>query len=269
MEYTSVKKAALAIYPDVPILQPEKATDPHFHQEIALFSPDFFFVVGYGKILQRSLLDLTPFPINIHASLLPEYRGAAPMQRALMDGKKVTGITIMKMNEKMDEGEVLAQEKIAIGPEMTLGELEEALSQMGGKLLLKTLASPMCPQAQDSNRATYAPKLEPSEFQIDWSRDAWAIHNQIRALSPKPGAWFYLGREKKRCKILQSLPTQSCSGPGVPGEVLERKNRWIVATQKGSLEILRVQLEGKAPLDARSFLCGFSLPRFLYTKNRD
>lgn len=255
-----VKQAALEYLPDVPILQPLKASDAKFLEEMKRLEADFFVVVAYGQILNRPLLDLPKkAAINVHASLLPKYRGAAPMQRCLMNGEKETGVTIMKMTLQMDAGDILATSKIAVPEEMILGELEDRLCIEAKELLPEVLLHfeqfPL--RAQDHSLATFAPKILVEECAIDWQKEADCLHNLIRAVSPHPGAytWGWVGREKKRLKIFR---TKVWPEIGRPGEILSfQKDRWVIGCGKNSLFIEEVQLEGKRRMSVEEFFSGY------------
>ncbi len=240
-----VKEAALRLAPHIPLFQPLKASSAEFAS--SLVSADFFVVVAYGEIIKQNLLSMPRLGcINIHASLLPSFRGAAPMQRALMAGCHETGITIIEMTPQMDAGDILAQEAIPIPESMTLGELEALLRPLAVRLVCDVIEGTAVKIPQDPTQVTLAPKLTPEEERIDWSRSAAAIHNQVRALSPLPGAWcqLRLGETVKRLKIKRSrvcLPDQK---------------GWVVACSEGFLELLEVQLEGKKEMSAAECLRG-------------
>ncbi len=243
---------------DIPLLQPEKASDPIFLQQLQAFDADLFVVVAYGQILSQKLLDIPRLRcINVHASLLPSYRGAAPIQRCLMDGVHETGIAIQKMVRQLDAGDVIAKTRVAVPPEMTFGELEEALCSESKSLLVSVLRmyEKGVPEGtpQDASRVTYAPKIEVEEGEIDWKLDAKIIHNRIRALSPKPGAWCRLA-DGKRLKVLRA-----CLAEG--GEVSDG----IVACGNGAVRLLEVQPEGKKAMSAADWLRGQKFFKTLFT----
>jgi methionyl-tRNA formyltransferase len=238
----------LAMKRAIPIFQPEKASTEDFIQSLRDLNADLFVVVAYGQILSQKLLDTPPMGcINVHASLLPKYRGAAPMQRCLMAGEKETGIAIQKMVKQLDAGDVIATTVLPIPTEMTHGELDKALCDAAKPLLLSVIQKydqgipPATPQ--DSSLATFAPKVEGE--QIDWSKPATEIHNLIRALSPKPGAWTTVssGDERKKLKILR---TKVVSEPG----------RGNVPCNPGYLQLVEVQPEGKKVMPAADWLRG-------------
>jgi methionyl-tRNA formyltransferase len=254
-----VKLVALESLPGVPIFQPEKASDPAFLQELKAIEADFFVVVAYGQILKQTLLDLPKkAALNVHASLLPKYRGAAPMQRCLMNGDKETGITIMKMVLQMDAGDLIASSKVWISQEMTLGELEEVLCRKSQELLPEVLLHyERYPSSlQNPDLVTFAPKISQEECAIDWKQSAESLHNRIRAVSPHPGAytWCWIGKEKKRLKIFRS---KVCSEEGASQEILLfEKGRLVIGCGSKSISLEEVQLEGKRKMSIEEFYCG-------------
>ena len=257
-----VKVEALKAFPDVPIFQPEKASTSEFAEELKSLHPDLFVVVAYGEIIKKNLLEIPPKgSVNIHASLLPKYRGAAPMQRALMDGVNETGVTIIEMTPQMDAGDVLASASLSVPLEMCLGDLEPKLCELGCQTLLHVLeqieSGTVKKVPQEHAQATLAPKIKPEEEQIFWDKPAISIHNLIRALSPRPGAWatILINGEVKRLKIIRSAVVLNMSG--MPGENLKfNKEGWIVACSFGALRLLEVQLEGKKALSTEEFIRG-------------
>lgn len=242
----------------IPILQPEKASQPPFLQELRALHADLFVVVAFGQILPQALLDIPPLGcINVHASLLPKYRGAAPMQRALLAGDTETGIAIQKMVLKLDAGDVIATAKTPIAPDMTFGQLQERLLELSGPLLFQVIQtySQGVPSArsQDESLVSFAPKITPEERLIDWNHPAVQIHNLIRALSPNPSAWCHVSAPdfKKRLKILKARPA---AGVGKPGTLLSHEG--MVACGKGAVQLLEVQPEGKNVMKAADWLRG-------------
>lgn len=247
-----VKKEAERLVPHVPVLQPEQAKDPQWIAELALFQADLFVVVAFGQILSQPLLDLPRLGcINVHASRLPRYRGAAPMQRALMEGASSTGVTIMRMVRQMDAGDQIAWAEIPISSQCTHGELETGLCRLAEPLLLSVLHAYRVeiPAAtpQDPLSVTYAPKISALETRINWNLPAQEIHNLIRALSPEPGAWCWaLHRgEQKRIKLFRSRVVPLHVG-GAPGSFVHADLQgMVVQCGEGALELLEVQQEGK------------------------
>lgn len=261
-----VKEMALKICPEIPLFQPEKASAPAFVETLRTFTPDLFIVVAYGEILKQNILNLPKHgAINIHASLLPKYRGAAPMQRALMDGCQETGITIMEMVLEMDAGDMIETVKLPVPETMNCGELSHELSRLACPALLKVIGDfergRVHKTAQDPSLVTFAPKIMPQEERIQWREPAQKIHNQIRALSPFPGAWceITIGSEKKRLKIKRSRVVEGVSN--APGTIQRKDNEeLIVSCGKDALALLEVQLEGKKVLPIKDFLRGQHAP---------
>lgn len=262
LSFSAVKNTAVELAPSIPIFQPEKASNPAFIQELALLRPDLFVVVGYGQILKQALLDVPKFgSINVHASLLPKYRGAAPIQRCLMDGEPKSGITMMKIIPELDAGDILDVGELAIDVDMNAGELTEKLLKIGKPLLKNTIVKlahgTVDGIKQNDQEATYAKKLTPEEFQIAWDFPAVKVHNLVRALSPKPGAWSWVNIEGER-KRLKILRTKLLSLKGeAPGEIIKHPDHPLVVNCLDSaLAILEVQMEGKKAMDPGSFLRG-------------
>jgi methionyl-tRNA formyltransferase len=256
-----VKEIFQKIKPDIPLFQPEKASAPEFASLLKEFHADLFVVVAYGEIIKKNLLEMPRLGcINIHASLLPKYRGAAPIQRALMAGENKTGITIIEMSAQMDAGDVLAIEAIPVPDSMTFGELEPLLCELSCKLLFEVIGQfekgTVVRLPQDHALSTLAPKMTAEEEQIDWRRPAAELHNQIRALSPSPGAscQIMLGNDKKRLKIKRA---EVIDRSGNPGAILSfGKEGFIVACGENALRLLEVQLEGKKTMPAGDFIRG-------------
>lgn len=254
-----VKKIALELLPNTPLLQPQKCSTPEMVEELKKIQADLFVVAAYGEILSQAILDIPRLGcINVHGSYLPKLRGAAPIQRALMQGDTETGISIIRMVRKMDAGNVLYAEMLPIGPSVTYGELERALAHLGSSCLLHALndleQGEISEIVQDEAEVTFADKITPKDLEIDWRRPASQIHNQVRALSPEPGAFCYvtIRGQKKRMKILQTeLVDTSIS------------TTFEVVCEEGSLRLLTVQLEGKPIMKAADFLKGTPLSLIL------
>lgn len=248
-----------AVLNNLPVFQPARIKNPEAVEVIRLWKPDLIVVAAYGQILSPDLLSLPPLGcINIHASLLPLYRGAAPIQRALMNGEKETGVTIMYMDEGLDTGDILKQLKVPIDEDVTHGELEAVLSQKGAELLVETIEDlkkgKIIRQKQDHSKATYAQMITSADEVIDWDKSALQIHNKIRALSPVPGAYSYI--EGFKLKIFRSRIKERTE-KGIPGEIKDvTDSGFIVQTGCGTLEILEVQREGKKKMGAVDFLRG-------------
>ncbi len=239
------------------ILQPDKIKTQEFLEELNELRPDLICVTAYGKILPKDILELpTHDCINVHASLLPKYRGAAPINWAIVRGEKETGITTMLMDVGMDTGDMLLKQELQIEDQDDAGVLSEKLSNMGGKLLIETInhlkEGKLKPVKQDESQATYAPMLKKSDGEIDWGKPALELWNLIRGMNPWPGT--FTSFEGKSLKIFK---TQVIEGQGKPGEILESGSGVLrVATGQGALDILELQIEGGKRLDIKSFLSG-------------
>jgi methionyl-tRNA formyltransferase len=245
------------------ILQPEKASDPLFCETLRVLQPDLILVVAFGQILKQCLLDIPKWGvINIHASLLPAYRGAAPIQRAVLNGETRTGLTVMRMDAGLDTGPVLFQEETPIGEDETAGQLHDRLALLAGDLMIRSLRHmaehPVEEKPQDPDRATYAHKIEKEGGLVEWGRSAWEVSAFIRAYDPRPGAFtFCRGSE---IKLYASTVAPGSDLPGVPGLVRRPPGgRLFVETGKGRVEIREVQVPGKRRMPAADFLRGFHL----------
>ncbi|MBX7067247.1 MAG: methionyl-tRNA formyltransferase [Parachlamydiales bacterium] len=252
---SAVKTLILEKAPHIPIFQPEKASEPAFLEAMANLKPDLFVVVVFGQILPQKLLDVpTLGSINVHPSLLPKFRGAAPIRRALMEGETETGVVIQKIVRQMDAGDLLAVAKMDVPPDMNHGELEEKLLDKSKSLLLDVVRryeqGEPAGTAQDHTKATFASKINTEEGEIHWNEPAQKIHNKIRALAPRPGAWVQTS-QGKRLKILRS---KLAKGNGKPGEMLSSDG--IVACGEGAIQLIEVQPEGKKPMSAAEWARG-------------
>lgn len=241
----------------VPVLQPQKIKTEEFFNELKKFNPDLICVAAYGKILPKNILDLPPYGcINVHASLLPKYRGAAPINWAIIRGEKVTGITTMKMDEGMDTGDMLLKKEVQVDDEDTGETLSEKLSHVGAELLIDTIRllkkGELQPVQQDNSQATYAPMLKKEHGKIDWEKPAEEIRNLIRGTIPWPGAYTTIDG-----KLLKIHKARVSEGAGNPGEVIKSDSGILrVSTGKGTLDLLELQLEGGKRLPAEEFLRG-------------
>jgi methionyl-tRNA formyltransferase len=249
---------------NLPILQPSNLNDEIFKASISSLNPKAIIVVAYGKIIPKWILSLPPYGcINVHASLLPKYRGAAPIQRAIMDGCSEAGITTMLLDEGMDTGDILLQSKVQIESAETSGDLAKKLSKEGAKLLLETLNGlaerRITPRKQEENKASYAPKIEKEEALIDWSRPALKLRNLIRALNPAPGAYTYFKGE--RLKVWEAkISEETDSSESSPGTVVGfESNGIIVATGTQPLVLTMLQPENKKRMTASEFLRGHKI----------
>ena len=263
--YLSTPVKVLAEKSKIPVYTPQTLKGEDVPDVLKQVGPDVIVVVAYGLLIPKKILELPPKGcINVHASLLPKYRGAAPIERVIMAGEKTTGITTMYMEEGWDTGDIILQEKVDIPDDMTYGELSCELSLKGSNLLVETLElieSGTAPRiSQDECLATYAKKLGRNEFLIDWSKPAHVIHNLVRAGNPRPGAFTYL--EGKRFKVFKGIPLpQEDIDPSfsrcVPGEIcISSPEGLVVRTGQGSYVIQEVQAEGSRRLAIRDYLCG-------------
>lgn len=261
LQPTPVKEAAQRH--GLPVYQPAKIRDPEAVEKIRSFQPDVIVVVAFGQIIPQQILDIPRYGcINVHASLLPKYRGAAPIQWAIIDGEEVSGVTIMRMDAGLDTGDMISKVEIPLEKDETAGTLFDKLSDAGAKLLVQTL-----PTLEDQS-AVYEkqPELSPTPYsrmiskkdgEIDWSSPAVNIERLIRGMSPWPSAYTHLGG--KTLKIWRAETAEGKAG-SAPGTVLEvGKGGLVVSTGDGALRLLEIQLEGKKRMDAEAFLRGFAI----------
>ena len=246
----------------LPVLTPKSLKDVDAQAAFAAHGADAAVVVAYGLILPKPVLEAPAEGcFNLHGSLLPRWRGAAPIQRAIMAGDAETGVEVMRMEEGLDTGPVCMAEKVAVGSDMTAGELHDLLAKRGADLMIRALAAlsrgalTCAPQADEG--VTYAAKIDKSETRIDWARSAAAVHDHIRGLSPFPGAWceMDLGGKKERVKILR---TALAEGAGAPGTVLD--DQLTIACASGAVRVRQLQRAGRRPMSADEFLRGAGLP---------
>jgi len=255
----------------IPVAQPEKIkTNPEFEARLRAIQPDAIVVVAYGRIVPSWMLDLPPLGnLNLHASLLPKYRGAAPIQWAVANGETITGATTMRINEGLDTGPILLAEDLPIGPHQTAEEIAPLLAECGAGLMLETLRGlkhgSLHARPQDDSAATLAPILTREDAHIDFSRSAQQIYNRWRGFQPWPGAYTFLRARKltihrMRPALRASSPTSGAAPDAAPGAVAVDQGRLFVAAGQASwIEALEVQLEGRKKLSARDFLQGVSL----------
>jgi len=245
----------------LPVYQPSKVRAPEFVETIRELAPDLIVVVAFGQILPKALLEIPPLGcINVHASLLPRYRGAAPLNWCIVNGETETGVTTMLMDVGLDTGPMLLRQSTAIGPDEDIVSLHDRMSIMGAALLSETLdrvtAGTVVPQEQDGSQSCYAPMLKKEDGLIDWDRDARCIHDQVRGLAAWPVAYTFLDGQ-----ALKVYRTRIAGGEGLPGTVLRADKHGLeVACRTGSLVIEELQLAGKKRLDAASFLAGYVIP---------
>ncbi|SFL87302.1 methionyl-tRNA formyltransferase [Pelosinus propionicus] len=256
-----VKQAAISY--KIPVLQPNKVKDPGFQDVLFSLKPDIIVVVAFGQLLPKMLLDLPPLGcINVHASLLPLYRGAAPIHWSIIKGDKVTGVTTMFMDIGMDTGDMILKEKVSISEMDTTGDIHDKLKNIGAKVLsetMKLIVDKKAPRlAQNNEEATYASMLTRELERINWQEPAVAIHNLVRGLNPWPGAYCFY--QDKNLKIWQTriyptddIVTQSGRIAKITAE------GFVVETRQGLLEILEVQPASKRRMRAIDFICGYGL----------
>lgn len=243
---------------NIPVYQPESMKNGDALEIIGRYNPDVIVVAAYGKILPKAVLDAPKFGcVNIHGSLLPKYRGAAPIQQSVLNGDRVTGITTMLMDVGLDTGDILLTEETQIGENETSGELFDRLAELGGKLVLKTLSAlekgEITPKKQDESLATHTSKIDKSLCPIDFSKSAFEVHNKVRGLNPWPVATTKIGG-----KNIKVYSTRLCLKSGKNGEVISTKPL-VVACGEKSVEILELQPEGKKRMTADAFLAGHKL----------
>jgi methionyl-tRNA formyltransferase len=247
---------------ELPVLQPTRMKDPVFLDSLRALKPEMIVVVAFGRILPPEILDLPPRGcVNLHASLLPKYRGAAPIQWAIINGESETGVTTIRMDPGMDTGDILLHERVSILPEDTAGSLSVRLADHGADLLLRTLkeieAGSIVPAPQDSSAATMAPRIEKEAGEINWARPAVDIVNRIRGLSPWPGAYTFYQDERWR---IWKAAFEDPSADRAPGTILTTGREGIsVATGRGLLEIRELQPENGRRMGVREFLAGHSV----------
>lgn len=243
---------------NIPVYQPESMKNSDALEIIGRYNPDVIVVAAYGKILPKAVLDAPKFGcVNIHGSLLPKYRGAAPIQQSVLNGDRVTGITTMLMDVGLDTGDILLTEETEIGENETSGELFDRLAELGGKLVLKTLSAlekgEITPKKQNESLATHTSKIDKSLCPIDFSKSAFEVHNKVRGLNPWPVA------TTKICgKNVKVYSTRLCPKSGKSGEVISTKPL-VVGCGDKSVEILELQPEGKKRMTADAFLAGHKL----------
>jgi methionyl-tRNA formyltransferase len=243
----------------VPTLAPEKIRDPSFFDVLSKWTPDLIVVVAFGRILPRQILELAPHGcLNVHYSLLPKYRGAAPVPWAIVGGEEKSGVTTMRLVEKMDAGPIFLQREIPVAPNDTTASLQAKLAPAGAELLVETIAGlkagNLTPQAQDESKVTYAPVLKKEDGLIDWNLPAASIERRVRGFNPWPSAYTYLAGHLLKIHRARAI---EMAEKAAPGEVLkaDKEGLWI-ATGDGALSFEEVQLENRKKMTAREFLNG-------------
>lgn len=254
----------LAVRTGLPVLQPAKARAPEFLESLRALNSDLIAVAAFGQILPQSLLDLPRFGcINVHTSLLPKYRGAAPIQAAILNGDTETGVTIMRMDEGLDTGPIVIQERVPILPEDSADTLHSRLATLGAELLVRTIPDLLTGKIQlhlqPTEGVSYAPKIKKQDGQIDWTLPAYAIWNRVRALVPWPGAFTFLPVQPQP-HLLKIWRADVADQAGPPGEIVRAdKTGIIVGCGQQSLRVLELQLEGARRLSVQAFLAGHPL----------
>jgi methionyl-tRNA formyltransferase len=262
---TPVKVVALSQNPPIPVYQPELASAPEFADSLNTYHADLFVVVAYGEIIKQHLLDMPKKGcINLHVSLLPKYRGAAPVQRAVINGETETGVSVMHMVKKMDAGDIIKVVKVPIEENDTFGDVEQKLLNVGSKAFLEVIQQfekgGVTETPQNPDLVTLAPKIELEDCEIDWNLPAQTIHNLVRGVNPYPGAWcqVMVNGQSKRLKIFTTRLQKGISGK--PGEILSVDNTgMVVGCGEDSLKILELQLEGKKRMAPVELLRGTSI----------
>lgn len=258
IKFLPVKQRALEL--GIPVLQPEKIKTPETVEELRSLKADVFVVAAYGQILSEEILFMPPLgSVNIHGSLLPKYRGAAPVHHAIIDGEAESGVTIMKMDIGMDTGDMLSKVSVPIDAKTTVGYLHDLLAEKGAELLLDTLESlsdgSAVPEKQDESLATYADKVEKTTGKLDWNQTSFKILRRINGTDPFPGAYTELNGEKIKCFAPESL---DYSGEELPGTVLQAdtKHGLVVKTGDGALAVGEIQMPGKKRMLSKVYFNG-------------
>jgi len=246
---------------NLPVYQPETVKDDNFINLVKTLAPDLLVVVAFGQILPKALLSIPPHgAINVHPSLLPKYRGAAPIQWAIINGETITGVSIVRITPRLDSGDILLQKAVPIGPEETAGELHDVLAKLGAELLLEAIRglkkSTLTSIPQDERLASYAPKLKKEDGLIDWAASAKKIACLIRGLDPVPGAYTYLDGKLLKLFRPKAIPFTPKDTP--PGTIIEAKPEGIqIVTGEGILLVKEIQLEGRKRLPVSEFIKGY------------
>ena len=248
---------------DITVLQPEKIRTGEFYKQLEALKPDLFVTVAYGRILPQDILELPPMGcINVHGSLLPKYRGAAPIQWAVINGEKKTGITTMYTDVGMDTGDMLIKREVEIPVDMTAGELHDCLSIVGAEVLMETLESlkqgALKREKQPEEEATNAPMMKKETGAIDWTKSAWDIHNLVRGTNPWPGAYTqYLDA---KLKVWKTMLMDGKNEGYKPGTIIKSsKSGLVVACGEGIINILEIQLESARRMTIEEYLCGHKI----------
>lgn len=264
LQPTPVKEAAMEL--GLPVYQPKKVRDPEFLEVLKELNPEVIVVVAFGQLIPKSILELAPYGcINVHASLLPKYRGAAPIQWAVIDGEPETGVTIMRMDEGLDTGDMISKVTVPVSADETGGSLFDKLSEAGAKLLVETLPSleegtAVFEKQPEESPTAYAGMIKKSMGDLDWNRPAEELERLIRGLNPWPSAYTKLDGKTLKIWKAQVLEEKEEEEKQMPGTILSTdQQEFKVKTGKGILKITELQLEGKKRMDTSSFLRGYHL----------
>jgi methionyl-tRNA formyltransferase len=262
LQPSAVKEAAQK--ENLPVLQPQRAREENFIQQLTALQPELIAVAAYGQILPKAILDLPRFGcVNVHTSLLPKYRGAAPIQHAILNGDSETGVTIMKMDVGLDTGDILTQERTPIDASDNSQTLHDRLANIGANLLARTIpefiSGAIQPRPQPPEGVTHAPKIKKHDGEIDWAQPAQIIWNRVRAMVPWPGAFTHLP-DQPHPHLLKIWSAEVMEYPGAAGEILQADKSGIaIGCGTGSLRILALQREGGRRMSAAEFLAGHPL----------
>ena len=262
MQYTPVKEVAVAH--NIPVYQPKRIREPECIEELRKYNADIMVVIAFGQILPKEILEMTPYGcVNVHASLLPSYRGAAPIQWAVINGEKVSGVTTMQMNEGLDTGDMLLKVEIPLDEKETGGSLHDKLAEAGARLCVETLdalkAGTVTPEKQGDSPTAYAKMLDKHMGKIDWKMSAKEIERLIRGLNPWPSAYTRWNENDKGMKIWEAEVAEGQTGKAAGTVVEVAKDGFFVQTGDGLLKITALQIPGKKRMDAAAFLRGYQM----------
>ena len=262
MQYTPVKEVAVAH--NIPVYQPKRIREPECIEELRKYNADIMVVIVFGQILPKEILEMTPYGcVNVHASLLPSYRGAAPIQWAVINGEKVSGVTTMQMNEGLDTGDMLLKVEIPLEEKETGGSLHDKLAEAGARLCVETLdalkAGTVTPEKQGDSPTAYAKMLDKHMGKIDWKMSAKEIERLIRGLNPWPSAYTRWNENDKGMKIWEAEVAEGQTDKAAGTVVEVAKDGFFVQTGDGLLKITALQIPGKKRMDAAAFLRGYQM----------
>ena len=262
MQYTPVKEVAVAH--NIPVYQPKRIREPECIEELRKYNADIMVVIAFGQILPKEILEMTPYGcVNVHASLLPSYRGAAPIQWAVINGEKVSGVTTMQMNEGLDTGDMLLKVEIPLDEKETGGSLHDKLAEAGARLCVETLdalkAGTVTPEKQGDSPTAYAKMLDKHMGKIDWKMSAKEIERLIRGLNPWPSAYTRGNEKDKGMKIWEAEVAEGQTDKAAGTVVEVAKDGFFVQTGDGLLKITALQIPGKKRMDAAAFLRGYQM----------